>query len=140
MIGFKLLLTPSIWRIRWTSLPRRDDLEHVALQIVINSGREGIIQSDLWRKLDASSREGSRVSLKLESKGLIRREKEMAEGRWTYRLYPKRQPISIDSVLTQPCLLCALVPKCEFGGSISPTTCELLRNWLMELASKSGGT
>ena len=120
-------------------MPRRDDLEHTALQIVINSGKEGIIQSDLWRKLNASSREGSRVSLKLENKGLIRREKELSEGRWTYRLYPKRKPVSLDSVLTQPCLLCTLVPKCELGGSISPITCELLRNWLLELSSKSYG-
>ena len=120
-------------------MPRRDDLEQTALQIVTDSGKDGIIQSDLWRKLDASSREGSRVSLKLESKGLIRRAKELSEGRWTYRLYPKRQTVSLDSVMTQPCLLCVLVPKCELGGSISPITCELLRNWLLELASKESG-
>ena len=120
-------------------MPRRDDLELSALQIVINSGKEGIIQSDLWRKLKASSREGSRVSLKLESKGLIRREKVLSEGRWTYKLYPKRQPLSLDSVLTQPCLLCNLVTKCESGGSTSPISCELLRTWLLDLASKNGG-
>ena len=71
-------------------MPKRNDLEQKALHYVVNTGYQGVLQSDLWRELGASSREGSRVSIKLEEKGLIRREKELQEGRWTYRLYPKR--------------------------------------------------
>jgi len=72
-------------------MPRRSNMEHRALQFIANTGDEGVLQSDLWRQLEASSREGSRISLKLEKKGLIRRERELFEGRWTYRLYPKRR-------------------------------------------------
>ena len=70
-------------------MPKRNDLEQKALHYVVNTGYQGVLQSDLWRELGASSREGSRVSIKLEEKGLIRREKELQDGRWTYRLYPK---------------------------------------------------
>ena len=58
-----------------TSMPRRNELEHKALHVIANNGNDGVLQSELWRKMDATSREGSRIALKLETKGLIRREK-----------------------------------------------------------------
>ena len=73
-------------------MPKRNDLEQKALHFVVNTGYQGVLQSELWRELGASSREGSRVAIKLEEKGLIRREKELEGGRWTYRLFPKRMP------------------------------------------------
>jgi len=117
-------------------MSKRNDLEHKALQQIMNTGFEGILQSDLWRKLGASSREGSRISLKLESKKLIRREKELRNGRWTYRLYPKRLPAKIDSIADVPCLLCSNNQRCDPSSSISPQDCEKLTEWLF-LASKS---
>ena len=51
-------------------MPKRNDLEQKALHYVVNTGYQGVLQSDLWRELGASSREGSRVSIKLEEKGL----------------------------------------------------------------------
>ena len=39
-------------------MPKRNDLEQKALQFVLNTGYEGVLQSDLWRQLRASSREG----------------------------------------------------------------------------------
>src|SRR3989337_177218 len=80
-------------------MPRRNDLEHTALAAISNEGSQGILQSDLWRKLGAGSREGSRIAIKLEKKGLIRRERELNGGRWTHRLYPKRQHVSIESIV-----------------------------------------
>ena len=47
-------------------MPKRNDLEQKALQFITNTGFEGVPQSELWRKLGASSREGSRIALKLE--------------------------------------------------------------------------
>jgi hypothetical protein len=114
-------------------MPKRNDLEQRALQIVMNTGFEGILQSELWRKLGASSREGSRVALKLEDKGLIRREKELRHGRWTYRLYPKRVPASIDSIAGCPCLLCPDNSRCDPSSVISPLTCDKLTDWLLSM-------
>jgi hypothetical protein len=111
-------------------LPKRNDLEQKALQFVVNTGFEGVLQSDLWHELGASSREGSRIALKLENKGLIRREKELREGRWTYRLFPKRLPASIDTIVDCPCLMCPDNPRCDPSSSISPQDCDRLTDWL----------
>jgi hypothetical protein len=116
-------------------MPKRNDLEQKALQYVMNTSHEGVLQSDLWHKLGASSREGSRISIKLENKGLIRREKELREGRWTYRLFPKRLPASIDSIADCPCLMCPDDPRCDPSSTISPQGCERLTGWLVSMCS-----
>lgn len=115
-------------------MPKRNDLEQKALQHVMNTGFQGILQSELWHKLGVSSREGSRVSLKLEGKGLIRREKELQSGRWTYRIYPKRLPASIDSVVDCPCLMCHDDPRCDPSSIISPQGCDRLTDWLVSIS------
>lgn len=114
-------------------MPKRNDLEQKALHSVINTGYKGILQSALWRDLGASSREGSRVAIKLEEKGLIRREKELEGGRWTYRLYPKRLPASIESIVDCPCLLCQDNARCDPTTAISPKNCGKLTDWILNL-------
>jgi len=116
-------------------MPRRDELEYKALHYITNTKDQGVLQVDLWRVLDASSREGSRIALKLENKGLIRREKELYDGRWTYRLFPKRQPTSINSVVECPCLMCPNDSRCGAWGAISPHGCERLTEWVLTLAN-----
>jgi hypothetical protein len=118
-------------------MPKRNDLEQRALQFVMNTGHDGVLQSDLWHKLGGSSREGSRISIKLENKGLIRREKELREGRWTYRLFPKRLPASIDSIADCPCLMCPDNPRCDPSSAISPHTCDKLTGWLLSMCQSS---
>lgn len=117
-------------------MPKRNDLEQKALQLITNKGEEGVLQSELWRELGASSREGSRVGIKLEKKKMIRREKELHNGRWTYRLYPKKRPVLIDSILDSPCLMCQDSSKCGSGSSITPQTCVKLTEWLFGIAEK----
>ena len=117
-------------------MPRRNDLEYKALHLIANTGHRGVLQSEMWRKLDASSREGSRIALKLENKGLIRRERELFGGRWTYRLYTKRQPASINSIADCPCLMCPDDPKCGAWSTISPNGCEKLTEWILSLVQR----
>jgi hypothetical protein len=114
-------------------MPKRNDLEQKALHFVVNTGYQGVLQSELWRELSASSREGSRVAIKLEEKGLIRREKELEGGRWTYRLYPKRMPASIETIVDCPCLMCADNARCDPTTTISPKSCERLTGWILNL-------
>jgi len=115
-------------------MPKTDDLEHKALQFIMNTGYEGILQSELWHKLGASSREGSRIAIKLENKGLIRRERELRNGRWTYRLFPKRLPASIDSIVSCPCLMCPDNSRCDPSSSVSPQNCDKLTEWLLSMS------
>lgn len=120
-------------------MSKRNDLEQKALQYIISMGFEGVLQSELWRKLGATSREGSRIALKLENKGLVRREKELRDGRWTYRLFPKRLPASIDSIADCPCLMCPDFSRCAPSSVISPQTCEKLTQWLVSISKEETG-
>jgi hypothetical protein len=115
-------------------MPKRNDLEQKAFQFIVNTGYDGVLQSELWRQLGASSREGSRIALKLEDKGLVRREKELQDGRWTYRLFPKRLPASIESIVDCPCLMCQDNPKCDPSSVISPQICDRLTEWLLSIS------
>ena len=117
-------------------MPKRNNLEQKALHLIINTGYEGVLQSELWRNLEASSREGSRIAIKLENKGLTRRERELRNGRWTYRIYPKRVPASIDSIADCPCLMCPYNSRCGSSSSITPYNCEKLTEWLLYIAEK----
>ncbi|UCH37192.1 MAG: transcriptional regulator [Candidatus Bathyarchaeota archaeon] len=118
-------------------MPKHSDLEHKALQFIINIGDDGVLQSDLWRKLDASSREGSRIALKLESKGLIRRKRELFNGRWTYRIYPMRKPATINSIIDCPCLTCGESIRCGAYGATSPHNCNYLTEWISTLTQEA---
>ena len=120
-------------------MPKRNDLEQKALQFIMNTGFDGVLQSDLWRELGATSREGSRISLKLETKGLIRREKELREGRWTYRLFPKRLPANIDSIADCPCLMCTENPRCDAASAPSPQDCDRLTDWILSISGGETG-
>ena len=125
-------------------MPKHNDLEQKALHLIMNTGDKGVLQSELWREMEASSREGSRISLKLENKGLIHRERELSNGRWTYRLFSKRQPVSIDTVVACPCLVCEQSVRCGAGGKVSPNTCDQLTDWILgihqERANSPGGS
>jgi len=120
-------------------MTKRNDLEQKALQFIINTRYEGVLQSELWRKLGASSREGSRIAIKLEGKGLIRRARELRNGRWTYRLFPKRLPASIESIATCPCLMCPDNFRCDPSSTTSPQSCEKLTEWLISITKKESG-
>ena len=121
-------------------MPKRNDLEQKALHFVVSTGYEGVLQSELWRELGASSREGSRVAIKLEEKGLIRREKELQGGRWTYRLFPTRLPASIESIADCPCLLCKDNARCDPTTPISPKNCSKLTEWILSLEKEGPAT
>jgi len=105
----------------------------------MGTGFDGILQSDLWRKLGASSREGSRIALNLEEKNLIKREKELRNGRWTYRLYPRRLPARIDSIVDVPCLMCPDNPRCDPSSVTSPQSCDRLTEWLTSISKDGTG-
>ena len=115
-------------------MPRRDDLERRAFQVVANKGGDGILQCELWRELNTSGRDGSRISLKLEDKNLIKREKELFEGRWTYRIFARKHPAEIDSILDISCVSCINLYKCEAGSEFSPNTCSDMTRWLLSVS------
>ena len=106
-------------------------------EIIAGYEAKGILQSELWKKLKLSSRDGSRLALKLERMGMIMREKILEKERWTYRLVIKKIPISTKSIEGAPCWTCSVQSKCSIDGEISPKTCQWIEDWVMiELKNK----
>ncbi len=95
-----------------------------------------MLQSELWKKLKLTSRDGSRLALKLERRGIINREKILEKGRWTYKLILKKTPISTVSIENAPCLICPVEQKCSIDGEISPRTCQWIEEWVTEVKPK----
>jgi len=99
--------------------------------ILAEKESEGMFQSELWKKLKLSSRDGSRLALKLERMGTIYREKILEKGRWTYKLILKKTPISTLSIQNAPCLVCPVEQRCSLEGEISPRSCQLIEDWVI---------
>ena len=107
-----------------------DRLSNKVCEIVAGYETEGMFQSELWKKLKLSSRDGSRLALKLERMGMISREKILENGRWTYKLIIKRTPVSTSSLEGAPCLICPVEAQCSIDGEISPKTCQYIADWV----------
>ena len=114
-----------------------EKLKITVLGLVAKRGDNGIFQSELWKKLKLSSRDGSRLALKLERQHLVKREKILENGRWTYKLKIAHVPVTTQSIESAPCLICPVESKCTLEGEISPRTCPLIEQWaLTELSTK----
>jgi len=92
---------------------------------------DGMFQSELWKKLKLTNQVGSRLALKLERMGTITRLKLLEKDRWTYKLILKKTPISTQSIVNAPCLVCPVEQKCSLDGEISPRTCQLIEDWVI---------
>lgn len=115
-------------------LPRNskeDRLASLVYKLVLESGEKGILQSELWKKLNLTSRDGSRIATKLEKRRLIKRERVLEDGRWTYLLKPMSIPISVKAIMGAPCITCPFLSKCYPDGQVSPRTCAKLERWVL---------
>ncbi len=104
--------------------------ERQALKLIIDAGDEGLFQTELWKLLDISSREASRIAKKLEEKDRVFREKVLNNGRWTFKIYSTKEYVTIDSIKDCPCLICPDVDRCFSGGKKDPRICLELTAWL----------
>ena len=92
---------------------------------------DGVLQSELWKELTLTSRDGSRLAIRLERRGMIRREKILDGGRWTYKLTPLRLPVHIQSIEQAPCITCPYESKCSLTGVVSPLSCPWICEWVV---------
>ena len=114
-----------------------EKLKTTVLGLVAKRGDNGMFQSELWKKLKLSSRDGSRLALKLERQHLVKREIILENGRWTYKLKIAHVPVTTQSIESAPCLICPVESKCTLEGEISPRTCPLIEQWVLtELSTK----
>ena len=101
-------------------------------KLVVERGRDGVLQSEIWKELGLTSRDGSRLAIRLERRGLIGRVKVLEEGRWTYKLTPLRFPTDMTSIEKAPCIVCQYESKCSVDGEVSPYVCPWLGPWVIE--------
>ncbi|MDE1769492.1 MAG: transcriptional regulator [Thaumarchaeota archaeon] len=114
-----------------------EKLKTTVLGLITKRGDNGMFQSELWKKLKLSSRDGSRLALKLERQHLVKREKILEDGRWTYKLKIAHVPVTTQSIESAPCLICPVESKCTLEGEISPRTCPLIEQWVLtEISTK----
>jgi predicted DNA-binding transcriptional regulator len=110
------------------------DLTSRVYKLVVEKGRDGVLQSEIWKELGLTSRDGSRLAIRLERRGLIGRVKVLEEGRWTYKLTPLRFPTDMTSIEKAPCIVCQYEPKCSVEGEISPYVCPWIGPWVIQEA------
>ncbi|MGY5139991.1 MAG: transcriptional regulator [Candidatus Nitrosopumilus sp. Bin_571-38] len=106
-------------------------LTNKVCDILAEKESDGMFQGELWKKLKLTNQIGSRLALKLERMGTITREKLLEGNRWTYKLILKKTPISTESIVNAPCLVCTVEQKCSLEGEISPTTCQFIEDWVI---------
>nr|WP_259372379.1 MarR family transcriptional regulator [Salinarchaeum sp. IM2453] len=71
--------------------------ELAGLELVRETG--GIYQSEFWKKLDVSSRKGSRIVSELVEQDLVRREEAVYEGHNTYYIMPAAQDLDFSLLM-----------------------------------------
>ena len=108
------------------------DLTSRVYKLVVERGRDGVLQSEIWKELGLTSRDGSRLAIRLERRGLIGRVKVLEEGRWTYKLTPLRFPTDMASIEKAPCIICQYESKCSVDGEVSPYICPWVGPWVIE--------
>ena len=80
-------LDPSSAQLTPQELPSElSENDEKALEKIVERG--SMLQSELWKTLDVSSRTGSRIAKRLADQNLIERNEVVAKGRSTYKLVP----------------------------------------------------
>ena len=116
-----------------------DKLTNKVCEIIADYEDKGVLQSELWKKLKLNTKDGARLALRLERRGLISREKLLQKGRWTYKLIIEQAPIKLESLVNSPCLTCPVEQKCDFENAYpepSPLHCQLIEDWVTVEFSK----
>ena len=108
-----------------------EDVTGKTFRIIIDKGKDGILQSKLWKELDLSSRDGSRVAIRLEKRSLIKRQKILQNGRWTYKLFAIKLPAGTQCIDQVPCLTCPVEHMCSVDAPYSPNNCNLIEDWIL---------
>lgn len=108
-----------------------EDVTGKTFRIIIDKGKDGILQSKLWKELELNSRDGSRVAIRLEKRSLIKRQKILQNGRWTYKLFAIKVPAGTQCIDQVPCLTCPVEHMCSVDAPYSPNNCNLIEDWIL---------
>jgi DNA-binding Lrp family transcriptional regulator len=105
--------------------------------LIVSAHGDGLSQRTLLDMIKLRSNQVSKIALKLERSGLVKREKALEDGRWTYILKAV-DAISLGPYESIPCITCPYEDKCMHDGIISPKVCALetlqkgIAQWVLE--------
>lgn len=105
-----------------------ESLEDRILSALQSSENLTMTQSSLAKALDMTSREVSRVIVKLERRGVVKRIQGREGGRSSYKvkLLKKAPRIDLSDVVWCSCFTCADLERCGRGQPVSPESCNKL--------------
>ena len=115
-----------------------ESLEDRILSILQSSEDLAMTQSGLAKVLEMTTRDISRVVIKLERRGVVKRLQVKDGGRSSYnvKLLKKTPKIDLNDVVWCACFTCADLEKCGRGQPVSPETCNKLTTSLKAENSK----
>lgn len=120
----------------------KDVVERKIIEEIVSSEKKCAYQFELRRKLNLSTKTVSKALRKLESEGVIKREKAYRSGKTTYRITIANQELAmriLEATVKEPelsgftdipCLSCPYVDSCFEGGYYEPTSCQWLWSWI----------
>lgn len=108
------------------------DLTSQVYKMVVEKGGDRVLQSEIWKELKLTSRDGSRLAIRLERRGLLGRVKTLEGGRWTYKLTPLRLPTDMASIEKAPCITSPHESGCYVDGEINPLVCPSIGPWVIQ--------
>ena len=105
-------------------------------------GKDGVLQSEIWKELGLTSRDGSRLAIRLEKRGMITQGEGPRRRKVDLQAHPARLPANISSMESAPCIVCPVEAKCSVTTDINPLTCPLIGPWVIKefAASKIDGS
>lgn len=116
-------------------------LEQKILEIIKDVGDKGIIQREIWKKINIDSRKGIKIIKRLERMGLLEREPLVQGGRKTYILRPTPKvfkkielPDFLDDI---PCFYCPFLFKCG-SGEYNLYSCKIIEEWIKDRTERDG--
>ena len=115
-----------------------ESLEERIFSLLQKSDGCSMSQSDLGKGLKMNSREMTRVLVKLEKRGMIKRAKTKERGRKSYRItmLKRQHQINLNDVSWCACLTCQDLERCGRGQPVSPETCNKLATSIKAEGSK----
>lgn len=142
------LLSSEIFTPTKVSVKTKADLIERVFEAILQSGENGVFQTELCKAFSLDSRDGSRLVGNLEKRSLVSREKILYKGRWTYKLNVKkslavteftRKPIEVASIEGAPCFSCTFQHLCsseDESSPYSPAKCIWIEDWVLTSVEK----
>jgi DNA-binding Lrp family transcriptional regulator len=104
------------------------ELENEAINLIRQEGE--ILQSELWKELDCSAGKGSEIARKLESEGIVDRNRVTSNGASTYMLEANRKK---SEDLDFSLLLAGDMLPPFIGGEETEYTDDRFTQWILNL-------